>query len=153
MTYLRGTVACALAAVALTACTAPQGGNIVSANTAQTAQTVTFGTIVSSRAVTVQGGNVPGEVVGTLAGGIVGGLLGNEVGGGTGRVLATGAGATAGAAAGNVAARELSTQQSIEWTVRLDSGQTISVVQSQPVFSVGQRVQVVQSGSSTRLVA
>jgi outer membrane lipoprotein SlyB len=43
--------------------------------------------------------------------------------------------------------------QSTEWLVQLESGRTISVVQAQPAFSIGQRVQVVQSASGvTRLV-
>ena len=43
--------------------------------------------------------------------------------------------------------------QSIEWTVRLESGQTISVIQASPVFAVGQRVQVIGGGTTTRLAA
>ncbi len=149
---LRGALLAGIAALALTACTPPNSGNVVSASQSQVAQTVNYGTIVSARPVTVQGGNQPANVVGTLAGGLLGGVLGNEVGGGTGKVLATGAGAVAGAAAGNAVAGAATTQQSTEWTVRLDSGATISVIQASPTFSVGQRVQVVQSGSNTRLV-
>lgn len=149
---LRGFALAALAGLALTACASPNSGDVVSANQAQVAQSVTFGTITGSRPVTVQGGNKTGEVVGTIAGGIVGGLLGNQVGGGTGNVLATGVGATAGAAAGNAAAGSATKQASTEWFVRTDSGQNISVIQASPTFANGQRVQVVQSGSSTRLV-
>jgi outer membrane lipoprotein SlyB len=149
---LRGLALSVTAALALTACASPNSGNVVSANQAQIAQSVTFGTITGSRPVTVQGGNKTGEVIGTVAGGIVGGLLGNEVGRGTGNVLATGAGATAGAAAGNAIAGSATKQASTEWFVKTDSGQNISVIQASPVFNVGQRVQVVQSGSTTRLV-
>lgn len=149
---LRGFAFSALAALALTACASPNSGNVVSANQAQIAQSVTFGTITGSRPVTVQGGNKPGEVVGTVAGGIVGGLLGNQIGGGTGNVLATGVGATAGAAAGNAVAGSATKQASTEWFVRTDAGQNISVIQASPTFATGQRVQVVQSGSTTRLV-
>jgi len=152
LSHIRGSIAAAFAAVALLACAPQPTGTTVNANQAQTASSVQFGTITGSRAVTVQGGNAPGDVVGTLAGGILGGLAGNEIGEGTGNVLATGAGATAGAAIGNRVAREVNTVQSIEWFVRLDSGQTISVIQRDPVFSNGQRVQVVQQGSQTRLV-
>ena len=67
--------------------------------------------------------------------------------------LATGAGAVAGAAAGNAITNSATTVQSFEWTIRLESGQTISVIQASPTFSVGQRVQVIQSGSNTRLAA
>lgn len=146
-------VAAAVVAVSVGACTPTTTGDIVSSNQAQVAQSVSFGTVIDARAVTVQanqGG--PGAVTGTLAGGLLGGLVGNEIGGGRGRDIATVVGATAGAAAGNRAADRLGTRQSVEWTVRLESGQTISVVQSEPTFSVGQRVQVVQSASGvTRL--
>lgn len=148
----RGAVASGLAVLALAGCTPPNSGNLVSANQAQVAQTVHMGTITGSRSVAVQGGNQPANVVGMIAGGIAGAALGNEVGGGTGKVLATGLGATAGAAAGGAVANAATTQQSTEWTVKLDSGQTISVIQASPVFVTGQRVQVVQSGSNTRLV-
>lgn len=148
----RGTVLIALGALSLAGCAQQTGGNVVSANQSQVAQTVNFGAITGSRPVTVQGNNAPAEVVGTLAGGLLGGLAGNSVGGGTGNTIATGVGATAGAAAGNAIANEMGTHQSTEWTVKLDSGQTISVIQASPVFHVGQRVQVVQSGTTTRLV-
>lgn len=149
---LRGFALSAIAALALTACASPNSGNMVTANQSQVAQSVNFGTITGSRPITVQGGNRTGEVVGTIAGGIAGGLLGNEFGKGTGNVLATGAGATAGAAVGNRVAGNVTQQSSTEWFVELDSGQNISVIQAQPAFNVGQRVQVVQSGSMTRLV-
>lgn len=142
-----------MAALALMACNPPTSGNVVNARQAQTAQTVVYGTIVGASPVTVQGGNAPADVVGTVAGGLVGGLIGNEIGGGRGRDIATVAGAVGGAAAGNRIAGAATTVQSTEWTVRTDGGRTISVIQAQPSFSIGQRVQVVQSGGVTRLVA
>lgn len=151
-TMLRGAGLIGLSLLALAACTPPNSGNVVSANQAQVAQTVHFGTITGSRPVAVQGGNQPAEVVGMIAGGVAGAALGNQVGGGLGKTLATGAGATAGAAAGGAVANAATTQHSTEWFVKLDSGQTISVIQASPSFSIGQRVQVVQSGSTTRLV-
>ncbi len=154
MTIVRPIKAAALVltATALLACNPPTSGNVVNASQAQRAQTVTFGTIVGSQPVTVQGGNTPASVVGTIGGGLAGGLLGREVGGGRGRDIATVVGATAGAAAGNRIAGAATTQQSTEWLVELDGGRTISVIQAQPAFALGQRVQVVQSGGVTRLV-
>lgn len=142
----------AVASLALMGCNPPTSGSVVNARQSQTAQSVAYGTIVGAQPVTVQGGNQTAEVVGTLAGGLLGGLAGNQVGGGRGRVVTTGVGATAGAAAGNRIAGAATTIQSTEWTVQLDSGRTISVIQAEPVFSVGQRVQVVQSGGVTRLI-
>lgn len=142
-------------AVTLGACAQPTSGTVVNASQAGVAQSVNFGTIVDARPVTVTG-NTSGaaDATATIAGGVIGGLIGNQIGGGFGNDVATVVGATAGAAAGNRAAQEVGTQQSVEWTVQLESGQTISVIQADPVFSVGQRVQVIQSGSgNTRLQA
>ena len=137
------------ASMALFACNPPNSGNVVNASQAQAAQTVNFGTIVGANPVTVQGGNQPADVVGTLAGGAIGGLLGNEIGGGRGQDIATVAGAVGGAAAGNRIAGAATTVQSTEYLVQLESGRTISVIQAQPSFGVGARVQVIQSGNGT----
>jgi outer membrane lipoprotein SlyB len=136
-------------ALTLSACNPPNTGNVVNARQAQAAQTVSMGTIVDAQPVTVQGGNPAASVTGTIAGGLAGGLLGNEIGGGTGQDIATVVGATAGAAAGNRIAGAATTVASTEWFVQLDDGRTISVIQSQPTFSIGQRVQVVQSADGT----
>lgn len=148
---LKAITLAALGAVALAACSQPSG-NVVAANQAQVAQSVQFGTVISSRNVTVQG-NQGAQAAGAVVGGIAGAALGQNIGGGTGRVLATGAGATAGAAAGLAAGKSAAGYQSIEWTVRLESGQTISVIQASPTFAVGQRVQVIGGGTNTRLAA
>lgn len=151
MATLRGVTIAMLGAAALAGCAQPSG-NVVAANQAQTAQSVQFGTVISSRNVTVQG-NQGAQAAGAVIGGIAGAALGQNIGGGTGKVLATGAGATAGAAAGLAAGRSAAGQQSIQWTIRLDSGQTISVIQASPTFAVGQRVQVIGGGTNTRLAA
>jgi outer membrane lipoprotein SlyB len=151
---LRTIVVAGLAGLPLMACQmAPTSGDTVSASQTQSAQTVLMGTVVSSRTVTVEAnrGGV-GNVLGTVAGGVAGAALGQQVGGGTGKVVATGVGATAGAALGNRAASASQRTTSIEWTVRTDGGQTLAVVQAEPVFAVGQRVQVIQGGGQTRLV-
>ena len=150
MATLRG-VTLAFGAAVLAACTQPSG-DVVSANQAQSAQSVQFGTVISARNVTVQGGQ-GAQAAGAIVGGIAGAALGQNIGKGTGQVLATGAGATAGAAAGLQAGKAAAGHQSIEWTVRLESGQTITVIQASPAFSVGQRVQVIGGGTNTRLAA
>ena len=53
--------------------------------------------------------------------------------------------------AGQQAGRAAASVNSIEWTVQLDGGQSIAVIQSEPVFSVGQRVRVTSGGGQTRL--
>lgn len=146
---LRGTAALTLAA-ALAACTAQQSGNVLPANQAMTASTVSFGTVTASRVVTLQG-TQGSQAAGAILGGLAGAALGQEVGQGTGTVVATGVGATAGAAAGLQAGKAAGSRQSIEWTVRLENGGSIAVVQGEPAFAIGQRVQVITGGGTTRL--
>jgi outer membrane lipoprotein SlyB len=149
---LRGALAAALGASLLVACAPQQNANVLPANQALTASTVSFGTVVSSRVVQLQGGQ-GSQAAGAVLGGLAGAALGQEVGGGTGKVVATGVGATAGAAAGLQAGRSIGGRQSVEWTVRMDNGATIAVVQGEPAFAVGQRVQVITGGGQTRLAA
>ena len=156
MTNLRrmGARAALLLALPLAACAPPQSGNLVNANQAQAAQRVNLGTIVGVQQVAVQGQNPGGVAAGTAGGAALGGVIGNQIGDGSGRDIARAIGIIGGAAAGNRAAGRATTRQSLEWTVRLDNGQTISVIQAQPTFARGQRVQVIQgSGGLTRLAA
>ena len=37
--------------------------------------------------------------------------------------------------------------------MRLENGGTIAVIQAEPVFAIGQRVQVITGGGTTRLAA
>jgi outer membrane lipoprotein SlyB len=84
-----------------------------------------------------------GNTTGGLIGGVAGGVVGSRFGQGWGKALAVGAGALAGAAAGAVAERELKRQTAIEYVVRLDRGNYITVVQgTQPEMRPGQRVYV-----------
>jgi outer membrane lipoprotein SlyB len=146
---LRGAAALVFVA-ALAACAPQQNANVLAGNQALTASTVAYGTVVSSRVVTLQGGQ-GGQAAGAVLGGLAGAALGQEVGGGTGQVIATGVGATAGAAAGLQAGKAAGSRQSIEWTVRLENGGSIAVIQGEPTFAIGQRVQVITGGGQTRL--
>ena len=148
---LKGTAALTLAA-ALAACAPQYGADRVSAGQAQSAQTVAFGTVVSARNVVVEGGQ-GSQIAGAVLGGVAGAALGNQVGRGLGQDIATAVGGTAGVVAGQQAGRAAASQNAIEWTVRLESGQTIAVIQSTPVFAIGQRVQVISGGGTTRLAA
>ena len=153
MTQLRWTGGLAAALVlALAGCTPPQSGSFVDANQAQVAQRVTLGTVVAYRGVLVRGGRPGAELAGTVGGGAIGIAAGNQIGDGEGRDIARAIGGIVGAAAGNRAAAGATSQQSFEWTVRLDNGQTIAVIQQEPTFARGQRVQVIEgAGGLTRL--
>lgn len=89
---------------------------------------------------------------GAVVGSIVGGLIGNQVGSGSGRTAATVGGALAGGAIGHhVQQNRQQLKQVVD--VRLDGGETVSLVQGNNIrFVVGQRVRVMGTGSSLRLV-
>lgn len=126
-------------------------GCVQTGTTTGVTQTQTLsGTIVSVRPVSVS--NNTDQAAGAIAGAIVGGVIGNQIGNGLGRDVATGLGAAGGALAGSRLAAGANTTTSSEWTVRLADGRTIAVVQD-GTFRVGQKVNVVVSGNSTRLVA
>lgn len=140
-----------LAGITLAGCanTSTLSGDVYSASEAKQVQTVTYGTIVSTRPVQIQAGE-DSNVIGALGGAVLGGFLGNTIGGGSGRSLATAAGAVAGGVAGQSATGALNRTQGVELEIRRDDGSTIMVVQKQgdTKFSVGQRVAMASNGRS-----
>ncbi|RLM21255.1 hypothetical protein BIY29_13940 [Brenneria alni] len=140
-----------LAGITLAGCanTSTLSGDVYSASEAKQVQTVTYGTIVSTRPVQIQAGE-DANVIGALGGAVLGGFLGNTIGGGSGRSLATAAGAVAGGVAGNSATDALNRTQGVELEIRKDDGSTVMVVQKQgdTKFSAGQRVAMASNGRS-----
>lgn len=153
VSLLRASTLAVLTAAALAACAPNQSASVLPSSQANSASEVSFGTITGSRPVELRNMGQMDEALGMLAGGVAGAAVGNQIGDGSGQVLATGAGAVAGAAMGRQAGEYVGRAQSIEWFVRLDDGRTISVVQGDPVFGIGQRVRVISNSQSTRLVA
>jgi outer membrane lipoprotein SlyB len=114
------------------------------------------GRILNVRQVTIEGSDsLGGNVVGAGLGAIGGGVLGNMIGQGKGRVLSTAAGAALGGLGGAYAEKKLKQQKGLEYIVKLDNGQTITLVQGvSPAFSVGQTVFVhVSSNGRSRITA
>ncbi|CAM4096688.1 glycine zipper 2TM domain-containing protein [Serratia silvae] len=142
----------ALAAAVLSGCNANRtaSGDTFTAAQARQANFVTYGTLVSVRPVTIQGGDGT-NAAGAIGGAVVGGFLGNTVGGGSGRNLATAAGAVGGAAAGSGIQSAMNRSAGVELEVRRDDGVNIVVVQAQgsTQFHNGQRVALVTNGSTT----
>jgi outer membrane lipoprotein SlyB len=125
-------------------------GNVYGPSNALQAQNVATGTVTNVRTVEIR--SAPGNsdrVIGAIAGGSLGSYAGNELG--DGNTLATGAGALLGALAGDAAARRVNRIPAQEWTVNLDRGGTIAVVQNDTQLFVGQRVRVINDGNRTRL--
>src|SRR6266850_1449609 len=118
------TPAALLLCAALTSGCASVGPQVYNASEARSVESVQYGTVVSVRPVEIKGDRA---VVGTLAG----------VGGGV---------------AGNAIEQRTTTQKGEEIVVRLDSGETIAVVQGGwQDFAAGQRVQVVTGRGGARV--
>lgn len=114
------------------------------------------GIVVSTREVEVNEGDyLENNGVGILAGGAAGGLAGNQIGSGSGNIAATVGGAVIGAVAGALAEKALKEQKGIEYVVRLNNGQMMTVVQgTDSALQVNQRVFVIvkQDGRSRVVV-
>ncbi|PWD87920.1 glycine zipper 2TM domain-containing protein [Ignatzschineria cameli] len=136
-----------LAVLTLAGCTNSSlySGDVYTGNQAKTVQSVSYGTVVAVRPVTIQ---AEGSSLGTVSGAVLGGVLGNAMGGGRGRNITTAVGAVAGGIAGNKIEQQVDKVQGVELDIKTDSGQTIAVVQKQDksLFRPGQRVRMVGSG-------
>lgn len=144
----------AVTALGLTACAQPNMNSAVyTPSAAMRAQQVNMGTVIAVRQVEIRHVNGNSDaLVGAIAGGAAGALLGDQFGKGNGNALMTGIGAVAGAAAGSNVAQRANRVPAQEWTVRLDNGQTIAVVQNDAQLFVGQYVRVINDGQRTRIV-
>ena len=141
----------ALAAVLGMAACAPVNTNSTysGADIGRTAQ-VSYGVIVAMRAVTVQNNNGPG--VGTLAGAAAGGIAGSFIGGGArSNLLGAIGGAVIGGVAGSAIESGVSQGQAVEFIIREDNGQTVSVVQTnEENLRAGDRI-IMTRGARTRI--
>ncbi|MGC8524556.1 MAG: glycine zipper 2TM domain-containing protein [Acidibrevibacterium sp.] len=136
--------------VLTTACTGTPANSTYSGYGVGRTAYVTYGTIVSMRNVVVQGGD---SGVGTIGGAALGGVAGSFIGGNSfrGNLLGAVGGALLGGLVGNTAESELSKGNAVEFIIRQDDGQTISVVQTnENNFRPGQRVAIIR-GDRTRL--
>ncbi|MEZ0575546.1 glycine zipper 2TM domain-containing protein [Halodesulfovibrio aestuarii] len=133
-----------LALAILAGCTNRYNPNVYSGDQAMQADKISYGTITRINAVTIKDDNTG---VGLVGGGVAGGVLGSQIGGGSGRVLGAVGGAIIGAAAGALAEDEFQKTNGVQITVKLDSGNSVSIVQAAEGsnYSVGQRVRVVTS--------
>lgn len=144
-----------MAMLAVSACTTtsndPNHGSVYNNTASQRASAVQYGVITSMR--TVQLRSDGAQFAGALVGGAIGGLVGDQFGGGRGNDVLTAAGAVGGAIAGARVGEQQGRQLAQEWTVRLDNGRALAVVQNGR-FAVGQPVQVVlDSQNRARIVA
>ncbi|MFN7662740.1 MAG: glycine zipper 2TM domain-containing protein [Alphaproteobacteria bacterium] len=109
------------------------------------------GVIISARPVKVQAGDsLEDNKTGLVGGGLAGGLLGSQIGQGRGQVVGLVLGAAAGAVGGSLLEKGLKSQEGIEYSVELNDGRILTLVQGKDnPLSIGQRV-LVMVGSKGR---
>lgn len=123
----------------------------ISSAQANRAQTVINGQVLALRDVQITPGTTR---VGAGTGAVLGGIAGAQIGGGTAANVAGGvAGAVAGGLLGSAVQRGGQTQQGVEITVQLDTGETIAVTQvgNSRDFRVGDRVRVTGDNDEARV--
>ncbi|MBO1074924.1 glycine zipper 2TM domain-containing protein [Roseomonas marmotae] len=113
------------------------------------AASVSYGTIIGLRPVTVQSGQAG---LGTAAGAVAGGVAGSFIGGDwRSNLLAGLGGAVIGGALGNAAERGMGAGHAVEFFVRQDNGGDIAVVQTnEENLQYGDRVVIIR-GNTTRI--
>lgn len=140
-----------ISVLGLAGCASNLSGESYSRAEARTVQQVEYGVIESLRPVKIEGTKTP---IGSGAGAIVGGIAGSSVGGRkTGQVMAV-IGAVAGGLAGAAIEEGVTRTQGVEFTIRMEDGRTVAIVQAlspNERFSVGDRVRVIYSGRNTRV--
>lgn len=145
-----GLAAALVASLTLAGCanTDVYSGSVYTTAQAKEARSITYGTIVSVRDVTIQAEGTNG-VIGTVGGGVLGGITGSTIGGGRGRDVSTAVGAIVGAVIGNAAEQKVNQVSALELVIRKDDGQEIVVVQkAESGFVPGKRVRIVGSNSN-----
>lgn len=135
----------------LAGCASSLDDKTYSRSEAKRVHTIEFGTIEAINNVKIEGER---SNLSKFAGAIVGGIAGSTVGSGTGRQLGTAVGAIAGSVAGGEAEELATRAKGLEFTVRKDNGDLISVVQAaveEERFEIGQRVKLVRSSDGVRV--
>ncbi|NLR75177.1 glycine zipper 2TM domain-containing protein [Leeia aquatica] len=130
-------------------CASSKSGNVYSAGSARTAQTVEFGVVQNVRQVIIEGSN---SGVGAAGGAVIGGIAGSHVGKGSGQTVGAVVGGILGGLAGSAAERAATKRDGLEITVKLDSGRMIAIVQeADQAFRIGDKVQVLSGGGEARV--
>jgi outer membrane lipoprotein SlyB len=123
-------------------CSANQSGRVYSQGQAQRSLSVYYGTIIELQEVTIEGSS---SGAGSVIGGIAGGVAGSTIGHGRGSTLASVAGALVGAIAGSAIEKESGTKAALEFTIELDNGRLIAIVQEHDGdYRIGDRVRLLQ---------
>lgn len=132
----------------LTGCGNDYSGDKVLPQEAGAIKNVTYGIISKIDYVSIENNkNKAGTAVGAGAGALVGGVVGHMLGGSKGALVGAGLGAAGGGAAGYGVTKNKKYDRVPSYTVHLENGNDIVIVQGGTLFSVGQRVQIVYDTS------
>ncbi|MCH7341812.1 glycine zipper 2TM domain-containing protein [Pelomonas sp. CA6] len=140
-------LAATVAALAACSTTNP---DVIQRGDAQRMSQVLDGTVVSIRAVTVDGSQ---SGVGAVAGGVAGAVAGSSVGGKREGAIVGVLGAVAGAALGNAIERGVTKEDAIEILVQLRNGERRAIVQARgsETLQPGDTVIIVTNGGKARV--
>ncbi len=143
------TVIAAVLAALVSACTTTSP-DVISRDDANRMSSVVDATVLSTRAVTVDGKQ---SGLGATAGGVVGGIAGSSVGGRRESVVVGVLGAVAGAVIGNAVERSSTHESAQEILVQLRNGERRAIVQAtgQEVLKAGDPVIIVTTGGKVRV--
>ena len=124
--------------------------DVIQRGDAQRLSQVQDATVLSVRAVTVDGSQ---SGVGGVAGGVVGGIAGSSVGGHREGAVVGVLGAVAGAVIGNAVERSATREDAVEVLVQLRNGERRAIVQAKAgeTLMAGDNVVLVTTGSKTRV--
>jgi outer membrane lipoprotein SlyB len=145
--------------LALAGCASGLGANAYEREAVGMVSRVDEGTVVASRSIVIEGSRA-GASVGTASGAVVGAIAGHKVGGGRDeRAIGGVVGAVAGGVLGNAIGNSATRKPGYAYTVRLRSGELVTITQGgdlaiangTPVLvEYGERARVIPQGASLR---
>lgn len=139
-------------ALALAGCASGLGANSYERGTVGTVARVEEGTVVASRSIVIEGSQT-GQTVGTATGAVIGGVAGSQIGGGSDeRAIAGVIGAVGGGILGNAIGKNATKQPGFAYTVRLRSGELVTITQGGDLAIANGTPVLVEYGARARVI-
>ena len=133
----------------LTGCASNVSPNVYTAAEVGVTSKVVPGTILAKRAVTIEANSKAGGMAGVTAGAAAGSTVGGSP---AANVVGAVGGAVVGGLLGNAADKSFNRHKAVEYIIRLDSGNVISITQTSELnFQVHQRFLIIY-GAMTRII-
>ncbi len=139
-------------ALLLGGCASEKGGDVYTRDQVRQVQHFKVGVVESVHKVRIEGTKSP---VGSTAGTIVGGIAGSSAGQGKGSSIGSVVGAVVGGVVGAAAEEGYTREDGAEYTIKLEDGSFISVVQAlgdSEEIVAGDKVRVIESDGVARVV-